>query len=78
MPTSEEYLAKAADTLVALGEAKGEAEKQRLRRAHGAYLKLSTHGAETAERAAMAPLPRIKPEKPSLAATPRSTGWNIK
>lgn len=78
MPTSEDYLAKAEDALVQLAEAKGEAEKQRLRRAHGVYLKLSTHGAEAAERAAMAPPPKIKAEKPTLAATSRTPSWNIK
>lgn len=60
--TSEEYKAKAADVLVQLGEAKTEAERSRLRRAHGVYLKLSTHGAEAAERAAMRPaaVPKAK------------------
>ena len=63
MSTSEDYQAKAAETLVQLGEAKTEAERTRLRRAHGVYLKLSTHGAEAAERAAMKAPPKIKPEK---------------
>ena len=38
-------------------------ERTRLKRAHGAYLKLATHGAEAAERAAMRPAPKIRPEK---------------
>ena len=63
MATPEEYQAKAAEALVQLGEAKGEAERTRLKRAHGAYLKLATHGAEAAERAAMRPAPKIRPEK---------------
>ena len=63
MATPEEYQAKAAEALVKLGEAKGEAERTRLKRAHGAYLKLATHGAEAAERAAMRPAPKIRPEK---------------
>jgi hypothetical protein len=78
MTTPEEYQAKAADTLVQLGAATNEAERVRLRRAHGAYLKLATHGAEAAERAAMKPPPRIAPEKPSAAAGPKLQGWSIR
>ena len=63
--TPEEYLAKAADTLVELEAATSEPERMRLRRAHGVYMRLSTHQAEAAARAAMAPAPRIRPEKPS-------------
>lgn len=70
MATPKEYLAQAADTLVQLKAATSEAERMRLRRAHGVYLKLSTHGAEMAERAAMAPPPRIRPERPLAAAPP--------
>ncbi len=68
MSTSEDYQAKAAETLVQLGEAKTEAERQRLKRAHGVYMKLSTHGAEAAERAERKPPGRIAPEK--QAGTP--------
>ncbi|MGQ0589329.1 MAG: hypothetical protein ACT4N8_07345 [Sphingosinicella sp.] len=63
--TAKDYLAKAADTLVQLKAATSEGERTRLKRAHGVYLRLSTHDAEAAERAAMAPPPRIRPEKPS-------------
>jgi hypothetical protein len=69
MSTSEDYQAKAAETLVQLGEAKSEAERNRLRRAHGVYMKLSTHGAEAAARAQMKPEGRIAPEK-QAASTP--------
>ena len=69
--TPEEYLAKAADMLVELEAATSETERTRLRRAHGVYLRLSTNGAEAATRAAMAPPPRIRPEKPS--GTPERT-----
>ena len=65
MSSSEDYQAKAAEALVQLGEAKSEAERTRLRRAHGVYMKLSTHGAEAAERAAAKPPKRIVPEKPA-------------
>jgi hypothetical protein len=65
MSTSEDYQAKADETLVQLAAATNEAERVRLRRAHGAYLRLVNHGAEAAERAAMAPPPRIVAEKPS-------------
>lgn len=75
--TAEEYRAKAKEALVQLGEAKSDAERVRLRRAHGVYLKLSTHGAEAAARAAMGPGPRIVPEKQPLASPERSTKWNI-
>ena len=61
--TSEEYQAKAEEALVQLGEAKTDAERQRLRRAHGVYLKLASHGAEAAERATRRPEPKIRPEK---------------
>lgn len=63
MSTSEDYQAKAAEALVQLGEAKTEAERMRLRRAHGAYLRLASHGAEGAARAALRPPPKIAPEK---------------
>ena len=78
MTTPEEYQAKADEALAQLADAKTEAERTRLKRAHGAYLKLSTHGAEAAERAAMRPAPRIKPEKQPIAPAPRLQGWNIK
>ncbi len=65
MTSSEDYQAKAAEALVQLGEAKSEAERTRLRRAHGVYMKLSTHGAEAAERAAAKPPRKIIPEKPA-------------
>ena len=73
--TPEEYQAKAADALAQLAEAKTDAERTRLKRAHGAYLKLATHGAEAAERAAMRAPPRIKPEKvpPMPQRTPSYT-----
>ncbi len=77
MSTAEDYQAKAAETLVQLNAATSEAERSRLRRAHGAYLRLSTHGAEAAARAEMRPLPRIKPEKPA-AADDRLGKWTIK
>ena len=71
MPTSpEEYLAKAADTLVQLEEATSESERARLRRAHGVFIKLSTHAAEAAERAATRVNPRIVAEKQSSAVNP--------
>jgi len=76
--TPEDYLAKAAEALAQLEAATSEAERVRLRRAHGVYLKLSTHGAEAAERAAMGPEPRIRPEKPTDAATPKLQGWSIR
>ena len=63
MSTAEEYQAKADEALALLGEAKSEAERVRLRRAHGAYLKLATHGAEAAARAALRPPARIRAEK---------------
>lgn len=63
--TPEDYQAKAADALVQLAAATSESERQRLKRAHGVYLKLATHHAEAAERAAMKPPPKIKPEKPA-------------
>jgi hypothetical protein len=63
VPTEEEYRAMAAEALARVPEAKSEAERLRLKRQSGAYLKLATHGAEAAARAA-APRPtRIVPEK---------------
>ena len=66
--TSEDYTAKAADALVQLDAATSEAERVRLRRAHGVYMKLSRHGAEAAERAAAKPAPKIRSEKAQAAA----------
>ncbi len=60
---AEDYQAKAAETLVAIGEAKSEAERTRLKRAHGVYLKLSTHDAEAAARAAARPEPKKSAKK---------------
>lgn len=77
MTTPEDYQAKAAETLEQLAAATSESERTRLRRAHGAYMKLATHGAEAAERAAMRPAPRIVPEKPSAASGPKLQGWSI-
>jgi hypothetical protein len=73
MSTPEDYQAKAEEALAQLGEAKSEAERQRLRRAHGAYLKLATHGAEAAARAAMRPPPRPRAEKQAPPPRPGST-----
>jgi len=73
MSTAEEYQAKAEEALTQLGEAKSEAERQRLRRAHGAYLKLATHGAEAAARAERRPPPRPKAEKQAPPARPGSS-----
>jgi hypothetical protein len=70
MTTPEEYQAKAAEALVQLAEAKTDAERLRLKRAHGCFLKLATHGEEAAARAAMRPPPKIKPEKAAPAARP--------
>ena len=79
MPTTpEEYLAKAEAALGELAEAKTESERLRLKRAHGAYLKLASHGSEAAERAAMRPAPRIVPEKQAAAAPPSARGWTFK
>lgn len=68
--TAKEYQAKAADVLKQLKAATNESERVRLRRAHGVYLKLSTHGAEAAARAALKPEGRIRPEKQPLAPPP--------
>ena len=63
MSTSEDYQAQAADALVQLELATSEAERVRLRRAHGVYLRLASHGAEAAARAATRPPRPIAPEK---------------
>jgi hypothetical protein len=78
MTTPEEYQAKADKALVELAEAKTDAERTRLKRAHGAYLKLATHGAEAAERAATRPAPKIRPEKQPTAAGTRTQGWTFR
>jgi hypothetical protein len=70
MSNAEEYQAKADEALVQLGEATNEAERQRLRRAHGAYLKLASHGAEAAARAERRAPPKPRPEKQAPAARP--------
>ncbi|MGZ8281404.1 MAG: hypothetical protein ACXWUN_00465 [Allosphingosinicella sp.] len=76
--TPEEYLAKAELALAQLAEAKTDAERTRLRRAHGVYLKLSSHGAEAAERAATRAAPKIRPEKQPVAPPSRAQGWTFK
>jgi LDH2 family malate/lactate/ureidoglycolate dehydrogenase len=71
MPIGSDYLEKAAEALVQLAEATTEAERVRLRRSHGAYIQLSKHAAQAAERAAISPAPKIKAEKPTAAAAAR-------
>ncbi|HEY0013047.1 MAG TPA: hypothetical protein VGB79_09365 [Allosphingosinicella sp.] len=72
--TREDYEAKAAEALVQLESATSEADRQRLKRAHGCFLKLASHGEEAAARAAMRPAARIRPEKPAPAPV-RSTSY---
>lgn len=61
--TREDYEAKAAEALAQLETTTSEPERQRLKRAHGCFLKLASHGEEAAARAAMRAPPRIRPEK---------------
>jgi hypothetical protein len=63
MSNSDDYQAKADEALVQLGEAKTEGERNRLRRAHGVYLKLAAHDGEAAARAAARPPKKIVAEK---------------
>ena len=78
MPTTpEEYQAKAAEALARLADARTDAERLQLKRAHGVYLKLATHGAEAAERAAIRPAPRIVPEKPPASQASLPRGWSL-
>ena len=60
MSTAKEYEAKAAEALTQLGEAKNEAERNRLRRAHGVYLKLAANVDESAARIAARKPPEPK------------------
>lgn len=78
MPTPQEYRDRAKAVLVELADAKSEADRTRLKRAHGVYLRLSTHEAEAAARATMAPAPRIRPEKPAVSDGPKLSGWTIR
>lgn len=78
MTTPKEYREKAEATLVELAEAKSDSERTRLKRAHGVYLRLSTHQAEAAERAVMAPPPRIIPEMKGASVANQVRGWSIK
>lgn len=64
MPTEEEYRVLAAEALSSVPAATSDAERLRLRRASGAYLKLATSRAEAAARAAMTKTERLTPEKP--------------
>lgn len=78
MPTPQDYRDRAAETLVELATATSEAERTRLKRAHGVYLRLSTHEAEGEARAAMGPAPRIIPERPAVAGAETKSRWTIK
>lgn len=69
MDTAAEYEAKAAEALVLLAEAKTEAERYRLRRAHGVYRKLARNVAESAARIAARP-----PVAPHTPKRPGGTG----
>jgi hypothetical protein len=77
MTTPQEYRDRAEAALVELAAAKTESERTRLKRAHGAYLRLSTHEAEAEARAAMGPAPRIVPERPTVASGRKLPGWTI-
>ena len=77
MPTPQEYLDRAAAALVELADAKTESERTRLKRAHGAYLRLSTHQAEAEARAAIGPARRIAPEKSAMTDA-KPSRWTIK
>ena len=68
MSSPEDYLEKAAEALTQLAAATTESERTRLRRSHGAYLKLARHGEEAALRAAARPPKRIVPEKTKTPA----------
>lgn len=64
MSTAEDYKAKADDALAQLGEAKNEADRNRLRRARGVYLKLAANVGESAARvAARVPVVKKAPKK---------------
>ena len=71
--TAEDYRAKADEALAQLAVATSDAERTRLKRAHGCFLKLATHGAEAAARAQVRP-ERIRPEKAPPAA-PRAASY---
>ncbi len=82
MSTAEEYQAKADEALAQLAEAKTDAERTRLKRAHGAYMRLVNHGADMAARAAQPRPPRIKSEKDAATAAlqagrPGGRGYNL-
>lgn len=67
MPTEEEYRVLAAEALSGVPAATSDAERLRLKRASGAYLKLATSRAEAADRAARAKTERLTPEKPKAS-----------
>jgi hypothetical protein len=71
--TAEDYQAKADEALAQLALATSDAERTRLKRAHGCFLKLATHGAEAAARAQVRP-ERIRPEK-TPPAPPRAASY---
>jgi hypothetical protein len=73
--TADEYRAKAEDALAQLADAKTEAERTRLKRAHGCFLKLASHDVEAAARSAIRPEGRIKPEKAPPAPARQSTSY---
>jgi len=73
MTTAEDYQAKADEALAQLALATSEAERTRLKRAHGCFLKLASHGAEAAARARVRP-ERIRPEK-APPAPPRAASY---
>ena len=76
--TPKEYLKKAKDALVQLKAATSDSERLRLKRMHGSYIKLSTHAAEAAARAELAPAPRIVPEKQPITSPFAPRGWTLK
>lgn len=67
MPTEDEYRALADEALSGLSTATSDAERLRLKRARGAYLKLATSRAEALARAAGTKTERLIPEKPKAA-----------
>jgi len=61
--TAKEYDKMAKEALSQLAEAKTEADRARLRRAHGVYRKLSANVGEAAARVAARAPAKIRPVK---------------
>jgi hypothetical protein len=77
MTKLEDYTARAAESLAAHDAAGTARDRAHHHRAHSIWRRLIANLAIDEERSAMAPAPRIKPEKPVVASKAATAGARL-